>query len=119
MKVYILVGSVEWEDSTVLGLFETFNDMVKFAVAEQQSHHELSPTLSYDRLVYAACILGKKPGSYHDFSIEKYKRVIPIASETLDGPELHPCPYSVEVLGDCLDLCDCDDAQMTRCAQEV
>lgn len=44
--------------------------------------------------------------------------IIPIISEEQEV-ELHTCPYRIEICGDYLSLCDCDEEQEYQCAMDI
>lgn len=68
MKVYSLLGFVDWElgfvdwkGSQLLGVFGSLEDLMKFVESERQHcSHYRSESLGYDQLGYVVSDLGSK-----------------------------------------------------------
>lgn len=62
MKVYSLLGFVDYEGQYLLGVFGSLEDLMKFVEVERQdrSHYHRSEKLGFDDLGYVVSELGQK-----------------------------------------------------------
>ena len=61
MKVYSLLGFVDYEGSDLLGVFGSLEDLMKFVEVERQDRsHYRSEKLGFDDLGYVVSELGQK-----------------------------------------------------------
>ena len=60
MKVYSLMGFVDYEGSDLLGVFGSVEDMMKFLELKRSNMSYLSKTLGFDHLGYVVSELGQE-----------------------------------------------------------
>ena len=61
MKVYSLLGFIDYEGQDLLGVFGSVEDLLKFVESERQDRSHYRPeTLGFDRLGYVESELGSK-----------------------------------------------------------
>ena len=61
MKVYSLLGFVDYEGQDLLGVFGSVEDLMKFVEVERQGRsHSKSQSLGFDDLGYVESELGSK-----------------------------------------------------------
>ena len=65
MKVYTLMGGFDYEGETLLGVFASKEDLMKFIEQEKSKYRIRPETLDYDTLGYVESELGQ-PIDFYD-----------------------------------------------------
>lgn len=60
MKVYSLLGFIDYEGQDLLGVFGSLEDLQKFVESERESYHYRKETLGRDGIGYVVSELGFK-----------------------------------------------------------
>lgn len=64
MKVYTLLGGFDYEGESLIGVFGSKEDVLKYVEQEKSKHRRRPETLGYDSLGYVESELGQ-PVDFH------------------------------------------------------
>lgn len=65
MKVYTLMGGFDYEGESLIGVFASRDDVIKYVEQEKPKHGRRPDTLGYDSLGFVESELGQSVENFH------------------------------------------------------